>query len=205
MRQHGLRESIPLNRKNLPAGVIAIALSGSRLYNIARDDSDYDIVAITKNNRKATQKIVGNEDLNTISITDFINRVMISATPETSLLASGTIEIIDENYRPIIESLRYNYLILYWNYQTYSLQVLEWLLKTDRSERQELKTLRAISRNTIISRKLLELKNDFTPILSNEEKSDYYKLLKLSSSIIRTATREELLELFELPEDSLKW
>ena len=92
---------------NLPENTIAVALTGSTLYNLAVEGSDMDFVAITTGG-KCKQILADGEDLMVTPINKFAERVMTGESVEIMILAGGVIKFLDENYKPFFASLRWS-------------------------------------------------------------------------------------------------
>lgn len=187
--QEGFDKSL-LNGVNLPENTVSVALTGSHLYNLNTKDSDLDLVAITKDGR-TKQTIIDGEDITITPWKEFINRVMNSAPPESLMVASRSILVLDENYRSILESVRFNPYRLYTNLNTYSQKHLNFLYKKNLTEKRRNKTLKTIVRNTVMSDKLLKEGELFTPRLNKEEVISINNLTETALSKFNNGTSYE--------------
>lgn len=197
MRQQGFELNKEL-LELLPADTVAVALTGSNLYNLATNNSDYDIVAITKGG-KPKQTIKNGQDIVITPYKIFMNRVLDNAVPECLMIASGKILVLDENYRPILESLNFSYYQLIKKLNEYSYKYLNFMYEGKRMGRLE-KTFKTILRNSMIVEKVLNEGIDFTPFFNEEEREEFYSTLPiLIEKFNNNVGKSEMMEFLNIP------
>lgn len=197
MKQYGF--DLPKDLE-LPSDTVAVALTGSRLYNLATPDSDFDIVAITKEG-KPTQTIKNGQDIVQTPYREFIKRVLNNAVPECLMIASGKILILNENYRAILESLRFDHYQLYKKLNQYSAKYLHLLYEGKRLQRKE-KSLKTITRNSMMAEKLLKENMNFSPIFTMEEVKEFKKKMNIVlEKFDNGSSMEELMIFLNIPQN----
>lgn len=197
MRQQGFELNKEL-LELLPAGTVAVALTGSNLYNLATNNSDYDIVAITKGG-KPKQTIKNGQDIVITPYKIFMNRVLDNAVPECLMIASGKILILNENYRPILESLNFSYYQLIKKLNEYSYKYLNFMYEGKRMHRLE-KNFKTVLRNSMIVEKVLNEGIDFTPFFNEEEREEFYSTLPiLIEKFNNNVGKSEMMEFLNIP------
>ena len=159
----------------LPVDTVAVALSGSRLYNLANENSDYDLLVVTKSGKSA-QVIVDGFDYVTVPYDIFIERIFKSSIVESLIIASGKMLIVDENFRALFEGLNYNDLVLYNKLQEFSLKYLRFLYEGKRLHRAE-KSFKTVARNAVMAEKLLLEGLDFNACFSEVERIQVFYVM----------------------------
>lgn len=168
-------------RERLPEETVAFGPIGSRLHGLEREDSDYDFLAITSDKKSRKQAIAGEFDIHFVSLSAFLERFFFKPSfPEICLLSSGKLQVLKEEYAPLLGSLRMGYLSAYKTFQNYSdhtEKLLSKCLEKDDSKKAD-KALQVIVRNSLLSEKLLREKQGFSPVFSAEEKKRYFQMLQ---------------------------
>lgn len=178
----------------------AIAVVGSRLYKLDNEDSDYDYYLISDNNRISQQHISGDYDIRVTSMDLFIERIFGNSLPEIDLVYSRGLHFIDTNWKPIIDSFRYNPLAYYKNSYAFIHKFLPKINENFLDSPRQRKSIKSMLRYAILAERSKMLKEDFTPIFSKSEReqfyNDYEKILIEFQSIISIEDRLELLQNF---------
>lgn len=153
-----------------PYSVIAASMTGSRLYGLSHPESDWDYHLIVNQKNASSHVILNKEDVRVTGINLFVERLFANSISEVDMVYAKQIQFTDASWKPLIQGFRYNPLTYYKNSYALVLKLLP-TIKTDVSDNQkQRKTLRSLLRHAILAERAQELKEDFSPLFSSQQR-----------------------------------
>lgn len=154
--------------------IIASAPVGSELYGLQAPSSDKDVLRITDSMSYYSQQAIrGEDDVRTVSLGFFLDKIYDSQPVEVDVLRSPTFSVLNENYYPLLSSIRFNPFVYVKRAESHSLQCFS-RKEYGADTRRGIKNLKCGLRTLIVAQKVLEYGQHYSPVI---DRNAFYSTL----------------------------